>query len=86
VRPQRVAAYVAEGRLDLVTAGAPRASSYPWKRARWLGAAFPEAVLHPRARDAVPFGSRLSDLEPDPECCVEDDAEGGDGEDGTCGR
>lgn len=61
---KRAAAYALEGRLDLVTAGAPRASSYAWKRAQWLATAFPKNVLHPGAWAAVPFGSHLSDLEP----------------------
>ena len=60
----RTAAYELEGRLDLVTAGSPRASAYAWKRAQWLATAFPEEVLHPDARAAVPFGSHLSDLAP----------------------
>jgi len=61
---KRIAAYTAEGRLDLVVAGAPRASSYAWKRAQWLAYAFPQDVLHPAAKTVVPFGSRRSDLEP----------------------
>ena len=61
---KRLAAYTVEGRLDLVTAGAPRASSYAWKRAQWLMNAFPESILHPDAHAALPFGIRPSDLEP----------------------
>ena len=51
------------GRLDLVAAGAPRASAYAWKRSCWLAStAFPEGVLHPRAKEARVFGAIKSDL------------------------
>lgn len=63
---KRTAGYVAEGRTDLVASGAPRASSYAWKRARWLEALFsgPYAEsLHHDARAILPFGSQPTDFE-----------------------
>lgn len=67
---KRVAAYQAEGRHDLIRSSceaggrkiqeAPRASAYAWKRAMWLeSSAFadvPSGMLHPAARDVLPFG------------------------------
>ena len=62
-KSKRIAAYKAAGRLDLVAAGAPRASAYAWKRSCWLAStAFPEGVLHPRAKEARVFGAIKSDL------------------------
>jgi hypothetical protein len=59
---KRVAAYQSDGRTDLVERGAPRASAYAWKRARWFEACFAD-VLHPSAAAALPFGCRESDFE-----------------------
>ena len=66
---KRIAAYRAEGRHDLLCAGAdgkppvfaPRASAYAWKRAMWLASpAFddvPAGLLHPAASAVLPFGT-----------------------------
>lgn len=58
---KREAAYALEGRQDLVDAGAPRASAYAWKRARWLETCFADACV-PQARQALPFGSHEADF------------------------
>ena len=58
---RRIAAYLADGREDLVAAGAPRAAGYAWKRARWMETCFAD-VLHENARAALPFGRRPNDL------------------------
>jgi G:T/U-mismatch repair DNA glycosylase len=81
-RVKRMEAYRTAGRFDLVTAGAPRAGAYAWKRACWLSSsAFPEAVLHAAARDARVFGSRPSDLLRDDGDDSDGGDDGGDGDD-----
>jgi len=60
---KRAAAYAAEGLSAIVDAGAPRASAYAWKRARWFHVLRDSLCLE--AREAVPFGRRPSDFEVD---------------------